>query len=77
MTDIARDDRVMVSYVEGMEEARRIVVVAASAIARRDVAERADWEKRGITGIVASQNGADDSRWRMRTPQGVQRTIVT
>lgn len=75
VSDIARDDRVMVSYVEGMAEARRIVVVAASAIARRNVAERADWEKRGITGIVASREG-DHIVLEMRTPQGAQHTTV-
>lgn len=75
MSDIARDDRVMVSYVEGMAEARRIVVVAASAIARRNVAERADWEKRGITGIVASREG-DHLVLEMRTPDGAQHTTV-
>ena len=75
MSDIARDDRVMVSYVEGMAEARRIVVVAASAIARRNVAERADWEKRGITGIVASREG-DQIVLEIRTAQGAQHVNV-
>ena len=51
LADVARGDRVLVSFVEGMEEARRIVVVSASDIARRNAAERLDWEKRGITGL--------------------------
>jgi hypothetical protein len=76
ITDIARDDRVMVSYVAGMAEARRIVLISASAIARRDAAERLDWEKRGISGVVAAR---EDSQITLetRTPQGAQHTIVT
>ena len=75
VADIARDDRVMVSFVAGMAEARRIVVVAASAIARRNAAERLDWEKRGMTGIVAARDG-DQVTLESRTPQGAQRTTV-
>ncbi len=75
VADIARDDRVMVSFVEGMPEARRILVVAASAIARRNAAERLDWEKRGMTGIVAACDG-EQITLETRTPQGAQRTIV-
>jgi hypothetical protein len=75
VADIARDDRVMVSFVGGMPEARRIVVVAASAIVRRNAAERLDWEKRGMTGIVAAREG-DQITLETRTPQGAQRTAV-
>ncbi len=75
VSDIARDDRVMVSFVAGMPQARRIVVVAATAIARRNAAERLDWEKRGMTGIVASRDG-DQITLETRTPQGAQRTTV-
>jgi len=76
VADIARQDRVMVSFVDGMVEARRIVVVSASAIARRNAAERLDWEKRGISGIVAARNG-DEIALEIRTPEGAQRTTVT
>jgi hypothetical protein len=75
VADIARDDRVMVSFVAGMAEARRIVVVAASAIARRNATERLDWEKRGITGIVAARDSAG-MVVEIRTPQGAERTTV-
>jgi hypothetical protein len=58
-----------------MPEARRIVVVAASAIARRNAAERVDWEKRGLSGIVAARDG-DEIVLETRTPQGAQHTTV-
>ena len=75
IADVARGDRVMVSFVEGMAEARRIVVVSASDIARRNATERLDWEKRGITGVVAARDG-DDIVLETRTPQGAQRTTL-
>jgi hypothetical protein len=75
IADVARDDRVLVSFVENMDEARRIVVVSASEIARRNVAERLDWEKRGITGVVAARDGGEIVV-ETRTPQGAQRTTV-
>jgi len=75
VADIARDDRVMVSFVDGMAEARRIVVVAATAIARRNAAERLDWEKRGMTGVVAARD-EEQITLENRTPQGAQRITV-
>jgi hypothetical protein len=75
ITDIARQDRVMVSFVAGMPEARRIVLISAGAIARRDAAERLDWEARGISGIVASVDG-DRIDLEIRNPQGAQHTTI-
>ena len=75
ITDIARGDRVLVSFVEGMPEARRIVVVSASDIARRNAAERLDWEKRGISGVVSGRDG-DDIVVETRSPEGAQHTTV-
>ena len=75
MADVARNDRVMVSFVDGMNEARRIVVVSANDIARRNASERLDWEKRGITGVVASRDG-DEIVIETRSPQGAQRTTL-
>jgi len=75
IADVARDDRVLVSFVAGMDEARRIVVVSANEIARRNAAERLDWEKRGITGVVAARDG-DDIVIETRSPAGAQRTTL-
>jgi hypothetical protein len=71
VTDIARGDRVMVSFVEGLTEARRIVVISADDIAARNEAERLDWQKRGISGIVAAKNDAGITL-EIRTPGKVQ-----
>jgi hypothetical protein len=52
VTDLAVGDRVLVSFVPGLGEARRIVVMSANDIARRQEAERRDWVRRGLFGVV-------------------------
>lgn len=51
-TDLAVGDRVLVTWVEGLEEARRVVVMGADEIARKREQERMDWLKRGVAGVV-------------------------
>jgi hypothetical protein len=75
LTDVAIGDRVLVSFVEGMTEARRLVLVSADDISKRNEAERLDWQKRGASGIVASKN-AEEVTLETRTMQGVQKTVV-
>ncbi len=75
LTDVAIGDRVLVSFVEGMTEARRLVLVSADDIAKRNEAEKLDWQKRGVSGIVASKS-AEEVTLETRTMQGVQKTIV-
>ncbi len=50
--ELAVGDRVLVTWVEGMEEARRVVVMGADEIARKREQERLDWLKRGVAGVV-------------------------
>jgi hypothetical protein len=69
VTDLALSDRVLVSFVSGMTEARRIVLISATDIAKRNEAERLDWQKRGISGIVTAKSGGEITLL-MRTPQG-------
>lgn len=75
VTDLALGDRVMVSFVEGLAEARRIVLIPADDIARRNEAERLDWQRRGISGIVAAKNGGEISL-EMRTPGAVKTAAI-
>jgi hypothetical protein len=75
LTDVAMGDRVLVSFVEGLPEARRIVLVSAVDIAKRNEAEKLDWQKRGISGIVAAKT-AEEVVLETRTMQGVQKTTV-
>jgi len=55
MTDMAIGDRVLVSLKPGTSEAMRIVVMSASDITKRNEADRLDWTKRGISGIVTAK----------------------
>jgi hypothetical protein len=75
LADIAIGDRVLASFVDGLGEARRIVVVAAGDIARRNEAERLDWQKRGVTGVVASKNGGEVTI-SLRTAQAGRTAII-
>jgi hypothetical protein len=75
LADIAIGDRVLASFVDGLGEARRIVVVAAGDIARRNEAERLDWQKRGVTGVVASKNGGEVTI-DLRTAQAGRTAII-
>jgi hypothetical protein len=76
LTDIARGDRVLVSFVAGMTEARRIVVISANDLAKRDEAARQDWRERGVSGIVASKNGSEVTL-EARSMQDVRTITVT
>jgi hypothetical protein len=75
VSEIALGDRVMVSFADGMAEARRIVLISSSDIARRNAAQRLDWQKRGISGVVAGKNG-NEIALEIRTSQGAHTVTV-
>ncbi len=76
VTSILAGDRILVSFVPGMPEARRIVLVSSHDIAKRNEAEKLDWQQRGISGIAVSQKDGEITL-DVRTPQGSHRAIVT
>jgi hypothetical protein len=55
--DIAPGDRVLVNLDPGTADARRLVVMPAAEISKRDEADRELWTTRGVGGIVTSTNG--------------------
>jgi hypothetical protein len=57
VTDLGIGDRVLVTLAPGTSDALRIVVMAAGDIAKRDAADRQDWQKRGVAGIVSAKAG--------------------
>lgn len=57
VTDLSLADRVLVTFVTGMPEARRIVLISATDISKRNEAERVDWQKRGVNGTVTAIHG--------------------
>src|SRR5260370_27556863 len=56
--------------------ALEIVVISQSDIASNQAAERADWDRRGATGIVA-EAAADSIPLKWRTLEGGQPKIIT
>jgi hypothetical protein len=76
VTDIAPGDRVLATLEPGTGNLRRIVVIAASDIARRNAADRADWAKRGVSGVVASKKD-NEITVRIKTLQGESHAVVT
>jgi hypothetical protein len=59
LTDLSLADRVLVTFVAGMPEARRIVLISAADISKRNEAERLDWQKRGVSGTVTAIRGGE------------------
>jgi len=76
LTSLSRGDRVLVSFVTGLAEARRIVWISAADIDTRNQTERLDWQTRGISGIVTGIHG-DEIALEIRTPQGAHTATVT
>lgn len=76
LSDVGGGDRVLVTLEPGTQDLRRLVVMAASDISRRNEADRLDWQKRGVSGIVASVKG-NDVTVRMRSLMGETQAVVT
>lgn len=74
-SDIAPGDRVLVVLVDGSKDIRRIVVMSAKDITGRDEADRQDWIKRGVSGVVAAKIG-DEITLRARSMTGTAQTTV-
>jgi len=75
VTDLAVGDRVLVTFLPGATEARRIVVMSATDIEKRREVERQDWIQRGVSGVVASVQGREITL-RTRSFQGETRSTV-
>jgi hypothetical protein len=55
MTDMALGDQVLVSFKPGTMDAVRVVIMSATDITKRNEADRLDWTKRGLSGVVTSK----------------------
>jgi len=75
-SDIVVGDRVLVVMMPDGGVIRRIVDMSSVDITKRNEADRADWNKRGIAGVVATKTG-NEITVRMRSMQGEIRTTVT
>jgi hypothetical protein len=76
VTELAIGDRVLVTLEPDNTNVRRIVVMSAADIGKRDERDRLDWNARGISGIVAAKSG-NVITLRIRSLQGETRPTVT
>ena len=59
ITDVGLGDRILATLSSDGSEAKRIVVIPSTDLAKRDAADRADWQKRGVAGVVTAVNGSE------------------
>src|SRR5262249_42510926 len=76
VTELHLGDRVLATAEPGSANLRRIVVMSASDLARRDEADRADWARRGVSGVVGSKSGSQIVL-QSRSFAGDQQTVLT
>ena len=76
ITDLTIGDRVLVTLESGTNNARRVVIMSATDISKRDEADRQDWNTRGLSGVVA-ERGGDTITIRSQSLQGESRQTVT
>jgi len=79
LTDIAVGDRVMVRGVESADQktmaASLILVMSSTDVAKKQADERADWDKRGVNGIVTAV-GPESVTLNVRTLAGAKTITV-
>jgi hypothetical protein len=75
LSEIQAGDRVLVTFVPARREARRVVVMPAAAIRQRQEADREDWQRRGVAGVVAEKKPGEIVL-RQRSFMGVSMVTV-
>ena len=76
LSAVVTGDRVLVTLAPGSTDVRRIVVMPASDIARRNEADQLDWRKRGVAGIVSAKAG-NRITLKTRTAMSGAEAVVT
>jgi len=76
VAELSVGDRVLVTLASDSTNVRRIIIMSAADIGKRDEADRQDWNTRGISGIVAAKSGSTITL-RIRSFQGETRSTVT
>ena len=76
VTDVSLGDRVLATPEPGTTNLRRIVVMSATDIVKKNETERMDWARRGVSGMVAAKIG-DQVTLKIRTLSGESQAVVT
>ena len=75
-TEISAGDRVLVSLETGAAAARRIIVMSASDIEKRNQADQQDWTNRGVAGVVTKKAG-NEVTLAIKSPSADKNATVT
>lgn len=75
-TEISAGDRVLVSLDPEAPGARRIVVMSASDIEKRNQADQQDWTNRGVAGVVTKKAG-NEVTLAIKSPGADKNATVT
>ena len=75
-TEISAGDRVLVSLETGAAAARRIVVMSATDIEKRNQADQQDWTNRGVAGVVTKKAG-NEVTLAIKSPGADKNATVT
>jgi len=67
---------VLATAEPGTSNLRRIVVMSATDIVKKNEADRMDWTRRGVTGMVSAKSG-NDVTLKIRTLAGESQAVVT
>jgi len=59
ITEVAPGDRVLATLEPGSANLRRLVVMPAGEIARRNESDRQEWQRRGVAGIVTRKRAGE------------------
>jgi len=76
ITDVALGDRVLATPEPGTGNLRRIVVMSVTDIAKKNEADKLDWSRRGVAGVVSAKIG-NDVTLKIRTLTGESQAVVT
>ena len=76
VTEVALGDRVLATMEPGTSNLRRIVVMSATDIVKKNEADRLDWTRRGVSGVVAAKSG-NEVTLKIRTMGGESQAVVT
>jgi hypothetical protein len=76
ITDVALGDRVLATPEPGTSNLRRIVVMSVTDIAKKNDADKLDWSRRGVAGVVSAKIG-NEVTLKIRTLTGESQAVVT
>lgn len=81
LADVGQGDRIWARWIPGADQkttpAAQLVIMSKADLAKKQEQERAEWRRRGVSGIVASVNpSTQEITVSSRTLAGVQQNVI-